>query len=315
MQARARFLLPLALLAAACSSTSSDRSPAAEAADAARSTAPERPIAEIVEGTRQPEPIGALLTSLDQQMTAWNNLFLSAQTDVDRSKARTLEKAIMTTAHNRRQEIQEQLEVGPLNNRIVAAAALGFTRSPDAQSPLLAALDDDEPQVVASALLGLWLLGRADTPLDRILALMTAGETAEVRTNAALCLATLVKGGARAPSLIPTLRVGLMDQAPTVRAHCALTLAELGDTVSFQAIADMLNERTTLTVSAAARAVAFLTTQDNKLRGKGARALVSAWLRAAEPAKSAIYRAMVELSGTNYGSNEEDWTRWASRLP
>src|SRR4029077_19971494 len=128
------------------------------------------------------------------------NLFLTAQTEQDKAKARNLEKAIMTVAHNRRAEIQVQLETGPLNKRIVAAAALGFTRDGEAQSALIAALDDPHPEVVASALLGLWLLGRSDTPLDGIARQLKDGATEEVRTNAALCLGALVKAGARSDS-------------------------------------------------------------------------------------------------------------------
>jgi HEAT repeat protein len=312
-----RTTIPLAFLpvflvvVSACASTV-ERSPAAEAAD---STAPQQPIAAIVEASRTPEPIGLLLTNLDQEITAWNNLFLAAQSETDRSKARNLEKSIMATTYNRRVEVLEQLESGPVTNRIVAAAALGFTRDPVVQGPLLAALDDPEPRVVAAALLGLWLLGREDTPLDRIATQLTRGETEEVRTNAALCLSTLVKNGARSPSLLPALRIGMLDSAPTVRAHCALTLAELGDSASFQAIADMMTDKTTLAAAAGARAVAFLATQDGKLRGKAARAMVGAWIRAEEPAKTSIFRSMVELSGTNYGTDEEEWSKWATRLP
>jgi len=298
---------------AGCASTPDEKSPAAEAAE--RSTAPEHPIAAIVEASNKPEPIGMLLVTLDQEITAWNNLFLMAQTEVERSKARNLEKTIMTTAYNRRAELLEQLETGPPNNRIVAAAALGFTRDPSVQSPLLAALDDQHPEVVSSALIGLWLLGRADTPLDRIAAQLTGGETEDVRTNAALCLSTLVRAGARGESAQPALRVGMVDRAATVRAHCALALAELGDTDSFQAIADMLNEDTTLSIAAGARAISFMAKQDVKLRGKAARALVTVWLRADEPVKSSLFRSMVELSGTNYGTDEEEWSKWATRLP
>jgi hypothetical protein len=69
-----------------------------------------------------------------------------------------------------------------------------------------------------------------------------------------------------------------------------------------------------LAVAAGARAVAFLATQDGKLRGKAARAMVGAWIRAEEPAKTSIFRSMVELSGTNYGTDEEEWSKWATRL-
>ncbi len=309
------FALVLGALGAGCTSTASDKSPAADAAEASKSANPEHPIAAIVEATRTPEPIGKLLADLNQEITAWNNLFLMAQTETDRAKARTLEKSIMTTTYNRRAEIREQLESGPLNNRIVAAPALGFTRDPAMQSPLLAALDDTDPQVVSGALLGLWLLGREDTPLDRIAEHLTRGESEDVRTNAALCLSTLVKAGARSDSVLPALRIGLLDRAPTVRAHCALTLAELGDSNSFQAIADMMMDPTTLAAAAGARAVSFLATQDKKLRGKAARAMVGAWIRAEDPAKSSIFRSLVELSGTNYGTDEQEWSKWATRLP
>ncbi len=310
---RSRHALVLStLLLGACASTSAEKTLAQEKSEAG---APEHPIADIVEKTRKPEPIGKLLADLDQQILAWNNLFLAAQNETDRAKARNLEKAIMSSAHNRRGEIIEQLETGPLNNRIVAAAALGFTRDVEAQSPLLAALDDTNPQIVSSALLGLWLLGRADTPLDRIAHLLVEGDTEDIRTNAALCISTLVRVGARGESVLPALRMALLDRSVTVRSHTCLALAELGDSESFQAIADMLQEDTMLTSAASARAVAHLGAKDGRLRGKAARALVTAWTKSSEPSKSALFRAMVSLSETNYGSKEEDWVRWATRLP
>lgn len=273
------------------------------------------PIAQIVEARAQPEPIGELLVQLDQRIQAWNNLFLSADTQDEKRRARLLEDDLMRLAHKRRADLIEQVRSGPTANRVVAAAALGFTRDAEAQSPLLAALEDREDSVVASALLGLWLLGRSDTPLEPISRAMTDGATEGVRANAALCLASLVKEGAQNEHAATAARMGLLDRSPAVRSSAALILGNLRDGASVQALSDRLYDEVVLVAAAAAKALAFVGAEVTEQRGPAARALVTAWIKLPEPAKGQMFRAMVTLSGQHFGSDEEEWGKWATRLP
>ena len=307
---QARAALVLALVATACSSSGSKQNKGPKEPDREI-----KPIGDLVAATNQPESIGTFLSEVNSTIKAWNNLFLSANSDQDKRKARLLEDDLMRVTHKRRAELVMELESGPLNNRIVAAAALGFTRESEAQSPLLAALDDQSEEVVSSALLGLWLLGRSDTPLDKICPLLTRGRSENVRTNAALCLATLLQAGAKGDCALQAARLGILDPAPTVRAHCALILADQKDTASMQAIYDLLYDETPLVVSAATRALVFLAREDPHVKGPAARALVKAWLTAKDETKGQLFKGMVALAESNYGSDEKEWIKWADRLP
>jgi hypothetical protein len=70
-----------------------------------------------------------------------------------------------------------------------------------------------------------------------------------------------------------------------------------------------------IVVSAAVRALAYLSKEDPRTKGLVARALVKAWLVSKDPQKSMIFRSMVEAAQRNYGSDEEEWAKWAERLP
>jgi hypothetical protein len=299
-------LLAFILCAAGCASSGSKGS---------SSTAPERPIEDLVAATKKPESIGKFLADVNQAIKAWNNLFLDAQSDAERSRARLLETHLTTVTHQRREEIIRELESGPLNNRIVAAAALGFTHDVEAQSPLIAALSDQHEEVIANALFGLWLLGRTDTPIETVCPLFSTRYGDNVRTHASLLLTALTKDGASAPCALSAARLGLLDPTPEVRVHSALILANLKDSESVQAIVDRLTDDEVIVVSAAARTLVYLGTEDPHQRGVAARALVKAWITAKDPEKTVLSRSLVELADVNYGSNEEEWAKWASRLP
>lgn len=301
--------LALPVVAAGCQSSGTR----ANALDPGREI---KPIGALVEATRKPESIGKFLADVNSSIKAWNNLNLAAQSAKEQARARDLELHIQTVTHQRRDEVIAELETGPLNNRIVAAAALGFTREAEAHGPLLAALDDPHEDVVNSALIGLWLLGRVDTPIEKVCPLMSAGRGNEVRSNAALLVAHLTKNGARGDCELPAARMGLLDPAPTVRAHCAMILANRLDSESLQALLDRLEDDTALVCAAAARAVTHIGKQVPEARGPAARGLVKAWIAANEDArKSLIFRAQVDLAQSNHGSDEKEWIRWAERLP
>ncbi len=288
-------------------------SPAAK--DTAQGNDP-KPVGQLIEATNQPAPIGKFMADLDAAIRAWSNLIMSAQTDEDRRKASLLEQSITASTHKRRGELVEQLESGPLSNRVVAACALGFTHDVEAQSPLIAALDDQHPEVVSNVLLGLMLLGRADTPLSAICGLLSSSPDAGIRRNAAQCAASLVQAGARDDCILPASRLGLVDKdEATVRAHCALILATLEDRTSLLALCDRLYDSVPLVRAAAARAVAYIGKQSPPDKGTAARALVSAASKSEGTTQALFMKSLVELSSVNYGPDMKEWTAWAVRLP
>jgi hypothetical protein len=125
-----------------------------------------KPAGQLIEATDQPEPIGKFMSDLDSSIRAWTNLIMSAQTEEDRRKASLLEQSLSAATHKRRAELIHELESGPLSNRVVAACALGFTHDIEAQSPLLAALNDPVPLVRAAAARSVSYLGK-QSPQDK----------------------------------------------------------------------------------------------------------------------------------------------------
>jgi len=274
-----------------------------------------KPIADLVERTNVPVPIGKLLVDLDLEIRAWTRLKMTAATAEDRTKANQLEKVISTTAHARREELIDQLQTGPLDNRVVAASALGFTRDPEALSPLVACLEDQNRDVVGNALLGLMILGNTHTPLERICDLMRTDHDPWVRTNAAQCLSNLVNSGARADCVLASARLGLSDTEPGVRAHSALLLGTLLDAESLQGISDLVRDPVPLVSSAAIRSLVWLGSRDLHSKGPVARSLSAALVDARPSMHAKLLRGLNELAGVSYGEEAKPWIEWAARLP
>lgn len=277
--------------------------------------APKKPIAELVEATNTPVPIGQLLAQLDLSIQRWNELLISGTTRDDHEKARKLELWIQGEAHRRRTEIIEQLETGAPQNRTVAAMALGLTREAEAQSPLIAALGDPEPAVVSNALLGLGLLGRSDTPLDQVCVLLRTHADPALRSNAALCMAQLTGAGARADCALEAARFGLLDTEPTVRSHCALALGNLLDKASVDSLVDHLTDPVPLVAAASAKALGHIGKGVPTEKGKAARALVGALDGSKGIVKDEVRRNLLLLAGVDHGKETKDWLEWAVRLP
>jgi hypothetical protein len=294
-------------LASACASTSQS----SKESDGA----PERPIGPIVEATNTPDSIGALLAKLDASIRAWTTLTMTARTADERKKASLLEQNLMYLTHNRVNELIEQLETGPPYNQIVAAAALGFTRDPEAHSPLIAALESTNTDVVSNALLGIALLGRIDTPLDRVCTLLSTSPDAWVRSNAAQCLSSLTHAGANAECVVTTARAGLADEEPVVRSQCALILANQLDTESIPGLEALLQDPVTLVAAASARGLAYLGTQSAPHKGTAARALATAYAKSSESLRPHLLQSQIELAGVSYGEAPEEWSAWSRELP
>jgi HEAT repeat protein len=301
-------VLALLLVGAGCASSGRSKSAPAD-------TAPQHPIGEIVEKSNEPAPIGKLLSDLDVAMQRWNQLLLAGTTRDDHEKALKLELWIQGEAHRRRAEIVEQLESGPTQNRIVAAMALGFTREVEAQSPLLAALDDHDTQVVGNALLGLWLLERADTPLDKICALLRTSSDPTLRSNASLCLARLTGKGARSDCAAEAARIGLLDNEPSVRSQSAAVLGNVLDRGSIVALSDHLQDPVVLVAATAARAVAHIGKEIPTEKGKAARALAKTLDSSRGVLRDQTRLCLIDLAGADLGKDPQDWLEWATRLP
>jgi hypothetical protein len=266
------------------------------------------------EKTEGPQPIGLFLAEINNAIRAWTNLTMTAVDAEERRNALLLEKDLMRRTYRRRDELIHELELGPAANRVVAASALGFTRAPEALSPLLAALDDPVADVRSNALLGLSLLGQADTPLERVCELMRPSEEPWVRANAAMCASSLVNAGAQSDCLLGAARAGLMDGEPGVRSQCALILATLLDGESMDILEDLLYDDVPLVNAAAARAIAYVGSEVPAEKADAARALVKAYLASEGALRRNLIDAMTRLSGRTFGDDDEEWRAWAQRL-
>lgn len=261
------------------------------------------------------EPIGKFLADLDWQINAWCQLVLTADGDKDRHKASLLEQNLSYVTSRRVHELIQQLEAGPLNNRVVAAAALGFSQAVEAQSPLLSALEERDTRVVGNALLGLAILENPDTPLERIAELLETSTDAGVRRMAAYAARQVAGKATLDEGMLDAARRGLLDEEPGVRAQCALLLAQATDTESIDFIADMLYDEVPLVSSAAAWSLAEIGRDSTHHKGQTGRALAGSLERLNNRKSARVIAALVYLSGQNHGREPEAWKEWAHRLP
>jgi hypothetical protein len=263
----------------------------------------------------EPAPIGQFLAELDQDIGLWTKLTLTARNDKERRKTTILQAALQDSASRRTDELIEQLEGGPRQNRIRAAGALGFTGSPAAQSPLLAALHDDSPDVICNALLGLTLLEMPDTPLDSIVSLFESSPDAQIRANAGYAIRSILEaGGQPSPQVARATQLGLIDNDPFVRTHSALIAGLIGNLESLGALRDLLGDEAELVSLSAARALLLITKAHPKAKPQVAMALAQAMQNAKRPQRNSLRRALVELSGQNLGEKPDAWIAWAKEL-
>jgi len=262
-----------------------------------------------------PEPIGKFLADLDLALRRWNDLMLTAKNADERRQARLLQGTLERNTRQRMDELIEQLESGPPQNRVRAAPALGFTRAVEAQSPLLAALADPSPDVVHNALLGLALLERADTPLDPICEILSTSHDPETRSNAAYALRSIVAAGGSGECALSSARLALVDPEPFVRVQAALVLGMQRDAGSIEPLADLLYDPVLLVSQGAIEALAMLGRDVPAERGRVARSLAAALAQFPSERKPSVRRALIQLAEIDYGEDEEEWMRWAQRLP
>lgn len=295
----------LGLLVASCASTGDTPVPGTPEKDPVR---PE---------LREEAPIGMFLAEADSAIQSWCNLALTASTPARRNQMRMLEQVLNDRMARRCDELVRELSSGPPINRIRAAAALGFSGKVEAQSPLLAALSDPQPDVAHNALLGLAVLARADTPLDEVCRRAEFDSDPQTRAQAAFALRAIVNAGGSGDCARGTARRGLSDPEPFVRSQCALVLGLLADGESVPALTGMLKDEHAHVQSAAAEGLLLMVERDATQKGPVGRALVSTWLeaRSKDPLKRITMDTLVQISDVNYGDDVMHWNEWAKRLP
>lgn len=310
-----RVLLPgLASVLAACASTSTSPSPSEDPLEGAE----ERMKVESYssDSVREQTTLGVYLAQLDRSIQLWNELFLSGDATNDLQRMRGLREDIGFRTRKLFFEIVGELESGPVINRRVAAAAVGFADSEESLSPLLNALSDPDEEVVANALLGLAVLGDSSTPLETVAHFVQFGATPTLRGNAALAaLEVLRSGGEGGEAVTEAARAGLRDDAPGVRTQCALVLAAQLDLASIDELGlQLTGDQIPGASMAASRALSYI--GDRKIRQKGrvARILTAALGEVEGPVRAAVRNDLRKLAGRNY-AEDEDWVEWAHRLP
>jgi HEAT repeat protein len=262
-----------------------------------------------------PDPLGKFLADLDLRVRAWTNLTLLAKDEKEERQARDLAGQLELLSRKRLDELIAALETGPPRNRQRAAAAIGFSGDPRALGPLVAALEDSDLDVVHNSLLGLAVLKSPETPAEPIAALMTEHEDPATRSNAAYALRTVVEAGASAESVLPAVRLALVDKEPGVRLQAALLAGLAGDGESVERLADLLRDEEKLVQLAAIQALVMVAQKSPPNKGAIARALVGAWLEADNPIKSRLREGMARIAVEDFGTDEELWVEWSRKLP
>lgn len=262
--------------------------------------------------------VGYLLADIDRKLDIWTNLTLRGDPKKDARTLTQVEVAIAYDAAKNAGLLVEQLDVGPPRNRMIAAAALGFTESEIALGPLLAALDDSNPEVVANALLGLSVLAEPTTPLTRIAGMLgDRGVDTNVRNNAGRVLRALpvsVLEGPESEAVLEAARFAIGDEEPWVRIHGLMLLATLEDTESMGDMATLLSDEVSLVRLAASRSIAYMGDVAPKAFGKAVRALVGAVRDTRSQAfRSAVLGDLRRLTQRNF-EDEDEWTEYANQL-
>ena len=261
------------------------------------------------------KPIGLLLAEIDGSVRAWTNLTLTASTQEQRKKAELLDKNLAMVAKNRLDDLIVQLENGPPNNRMRAAAAVGFSRDPAALSPLLTALHDPERDVVHNALLGLAVLQQADTPLAVVCDLFHSSDDAQTRSNAIYALLNVVMAGGGSQCVVPTARTGLNDPEPFVRAQATLLLSLYCSPEDVDSIDELLYDEQPFVAVSAMRSLIHIALCGSVSMGPSARALASSIDRVEPRVRPRVLGALRALREADLGPEAGPWLEWAFKLP
>ena len=325
-------LLALAALLAAtsCSTTTREGANVKEKPQAGKA----KPImtnATVSTGGSDQETLNVVFLQLDSNIARWSALKVSGSLPSDAKKYQALQEDIQFRATRYQVDLIQALETGAPPRRQVAALALGFSEPKslpsDVRDPLranrvspipalLAALNDEVPEVVSNAVYALGIKGDPTIPTAGIIEFLSTSPHKDLRTNAAWTLAELAQKGAPLEGVLPVARRALADKAPAVRSQAAVILAAKLDGEAIISLAGLIRDEINLPALAAVRGLAYMGSKDIKLKGKVARALVDAMDQTRPEVRSSILANLVQLSSLNYGPKAtEEWKRWANNIP
>ena len=307
-----------------CSSTGSksDETPATELRDGTEVEwiGPTEAVPYDPETLKDKRNAGLVIAEIDKSLRAWNNFVLDGKPSNDLTRLDLLETTMRRQVQKYHTLLVDQLQTGPLVNRQVAAAALGFSDDPRALGPLLGALQDANEDVVANALLGLSTLGSPKTEVGSIASLFSdQDKPLNVRSNAGRALRSLRLSGIEGASrdqVIDAARLALGDEEASVRVHGSLILAAVVDTEAIQRLTLLLTDESPLVARAASRSIARIGSIDDSLKGRAARSLTASIDRVDRKAvRKALLDDLQRMAQVNYGDDTDAWLKYAHNLP
>lgn len=255
------------------------------------------------------EEIGSYIVKLDRLLVQWNDAMSKPETKKTLDLRRALAGEIERRVKLRFDELRHQLEMSPVvRNREIVAAAIGFSRMPEALSPLINACADYIPTVREKALLGLSRLKDKNTPVDMIAAKLGPESTDGEQWNASLALKNLAEAGTNMAPALQYLRSGLGSLNPTVRVHCAVAVGHARDAASTPILINMLKDSRPLVAAAAASALGIMGDPET------ANALIDAMGSQEYAVRTEARSALKRMNnGQDLGPNAGPWRRWNQR--
>jgi hypothetical protein len=259
------------------------------------------------------EEVPALFFRLNQLLKSWQDSSIYKDSKKHHTIYTNIGAMLTRRVYFNFDKVLDQLENGLQPNRVIAASALGFSRIPEvpdfpqvyprAIPALLRALDSGDDAITQNALLSIKILAVPTTDIEKILSLMTEHHNPEVRSNAALCLASIVtpeQGDLVTPYLLPALR----DDDPKVRNHAINIVLRLRDQSTVRHLMELMDDRYELIQANAARALGEL----------GDPTACSVLIRHLNHVKEIVrvycLSSLQKLSGENYGYDAEKWAEW-----
>ncbi len=254
-----------------------------------------------------------LFPTLINLLTAWLDSALSQDDPKDARISSNLKDILSRRVYVNFETILEQLDTGPPPNRIIAAAALGFSRIPESEKfpqvypraveALVGVLDCGDDAIVENALLGLYILADESTPLDKILDIMVQHHEPNVRANAALAIQAVASPRV-GEKILPYVLPGLKDEEPKVRNHCVLIAAELDNKSTLSALIELLDDQYALIQANAAKALGRMGNKHTCVY------LIPLLLSQYPIVREHTLQSLRVLSGKDYGFEVEDWQEW-----
>jgi HEAT repeat protein len=164
-------------------------------------------------------------------------------------------------------------------------------------------LESGDDDITQNALLGLAIIADKNTPLEPVLPIMTQHHNPQVRSNAALCLSSIVQPkdtDAVMPYVLPALR----DDDPKVRNHAILIVYEIKDEGAISLMIDLMKDHYPTIRVNAARALGEL--------GDiyACPALIENLDHSKEAVRFYCLESLRKLTGEDYGDDKEKWIEW-----